>query len=443
MAKGVITKVKAREILDSRGNPTVEVDMWTRDCFARAAVPSGASTGSHEALELRDGDGRYLGKGVRKAVGNINDVLAKKVAGMDVSDQEGLDKTMIELDGTPNKGKLGANAILGVSLAALRLSAVCQGTSLYQRVADVAASKKIALPVPQLNVMNGGKHAGLDHDIQEFMVMPVKFGSFSEALRAGAEVYHTLKDLLKKKFGASGIHLGDEGGFVPPIKKPAERLELMEMAIEEVGYKGKVLLALDCAASEFCEEGVYKVGEENYNAEHMVLFYDDLLKLFPIASIEDGMAEDDWMGWSHMTKTLGKQIQIVGDDLLVTNPARLGRGIKEKACNALLLKINQIGSITEAVSACRMAGKAGWNTVVSHRSGETEDSSIADIVVGLAGLGANQIKTGAPARSERLAKYNQLLRIEEELGSKAVFAGKNVRWGKRPSHQKAFGGWGK
>jgi enolase len=430
MAKCTITGVKAREILDSRGNPTVEVDMRCGDCFARASVPSGASTGSHEALELRDGGDRFGGQGVRKAVKNVNSIIAKKITGMDVCNQENIDKLMMEMDGTPTKGKLGANAILGVSLAALRLSSSCEGTPLYKRVADIAGSKNVALPVPQLNVMNGGKHAGLEHDIQEFMLLPAKFGSFSEALRAGTEVYHALKGLLKKRCGAFGTHLGDEGGFVPPLKRPAERLELMELAINEAGYRGKVFLGLDCAASEFCENGMYKVGAETYKAEHLAIFYDDLLRLFPIVSVEDGMAEDDWMGWANMTNLLGRKVQIVGDDLLATNTERIRRAVKEGSCNALLLKINQIGTITESVEACRTAGKAGWNVVVSHRSGETEDPSIADIAVGLAGLGVNQIKTGAPARSERVAKYNQLLRIEEELGPKAEFAGKGIKWGR-------------
>jgi len=425
-----ITKVKAREILDSRGNPTVEVDIWAGSCFARASVPSGASTGSHEALELRDGGQRYAGKGVLKAVANVNCILSKKVAGMDVCDQTGLDKAMLELDGTPTKSKLGANAILGVSLAALRLSALCEGVPLYQRVAGIAGSKRIALPVPQLNVMNGGKHAGLENDIQEFMLFPVGFASFAESLRAGAEVYHTLKGLLKKRFGASGTHLGDEGGFVPPIPNATERLETMVQAIEETGYGGKVFIGLDCAASEFYSDGAYRVDKDAYDSGKMSQFYGSLLERFPIVSIEDGMAEDDWTGWASMTAALGNRIQIVGDDLLVTNPERIGRAVRERACNALLLKINQIGSISEAIEACRTAGKAGWNTVVSHRSGETEDASIADIVVGLAGLGASQIKTGAPARSERLAKYNQLLRIEEELGKQAEFSGKNIKFGR-------------
>lgn len=418
-----ITKIKAREILDSRGNPTVEVDMWAGDFFERAMIPSGASTGSHEAVELRDGDSRFAGKGVQKAVSNANSIIYKAVLGMDVHDQKGIDKAMLEIDGTANKGNLGANAILGVSLAALRLSARCRNMPLYARVQELGGGKT-ALPVPQLNVLNGGKHAGLENDIQEFMLLPVGFSRFSDSIRAGTEVYHALKGLLKKKFGASGTHLGDEGGFVPAIKTPEERLEFMVKAIDEAGYTGKVKLGLDCAASEFHSDGTYCVGQRKMKAEGIVDFYGQLVKSYPIISIEDGMSEDDWEGWKALTSKLGKSIQIVGDDLLVTNPERIAKAVQNKACNALLLKINQIGSITEAVEACRVAGKAGWKTIVSHRSGETEDSSIADIVVGLSGLGANQIKTGAPARSERLAKYNQLLRIEEELGSKAVFSGK-------------------
>jgi enolase len=417
--------VKAREVLDSRGNPTVEVDVITDAGLSRAAVPSGASTGSFEALELRDGDSRYSGKGVLKAVENVK-IISKKIIGMDVTKQEEIDSLLLELDGTENKSKLGANAILGISLAVARASAQCLGIPFYKRIADMAGSNTCHLPVPQMNVINSGRHAGIENDIQEHMIMPVKFSSFSDALRAGAEIYHTLKGILKKKFGASAAHLGDEGGFAPPIKSVEARLEILLKSIEESGYKGKVALALDCAASEFYRKGFYTISGRNYSSAELIDFYKGLAETFRIVSIEDGMAEDDWSGWSSLTKEL-KNIQIVGDDLLVTSTKRIKRAVDEKACNALLLKINQIGTITESINAAKLAFKSQWNIVVSHRSGETSDSSIADIAVGLSGLNANQSKFGAPARGERTEKYNQLLRIEEELGEKAEFSGKGFK----------------
>ena len=419
-----IKKVVAREVLDSRGNPTIEVDVFTEKCFASAIVPSGASTGSHEALELRDGDkSRYNGKGVLKAVNNANKAISKKVAGLNCENQKKIDELMINLDGTENKSKLGANAILGVSMAVCKAAAIEKNIDLFQYINNISnnknKSKKFTLPIPQLNIINGGKHAGIENDIQEHMVMPVKFKTFSEALRAGVEVYHELGRLLKSKFGSHGILLGDEGGYVPKIDNVNERLELISKAIENAGYKNKIFLALDCAASEFFYSDYYKIGSKNYSPGELIDFYKNLIKKYGIISIEDGMAEDHWNGWKQLNRELGSKIQIVGDDLLVTNAKRIGQAINEKVCNALLLKVNQIGTVTEAIEAAQLAFKNKWNVVVSHRSGETEDSFIADLVVG---LNAGQSKFGAPARSERTTKYNRLLRIEEELGNKAVFA---------------------
>ncbi|MBU0762223.1 MAG: phosphopyruvate hydratase [Candidatus Altiarchaeota archaeon] len=423
-----IKSVKARQVLDSRGNPTVEVDLETAEGFFRSMVPSGASTGTHEAVELRDGNKRvYNGKGVLKAVGNVNNKIAKKVKGFDVTDQSGLDKLMCKLDGTANKGNFGANAILGVSMAACKAASASKGIPLYSYIAKLSGHKGVKLPVPQLNVINGGKHAGKENDIQENMYMPTGAKSFSEAIRMGAETYHVLRKMLKNKYGVHAIHLGDEGGFVPPIDTPQERLELMIKAVGEAGYSGKMSIALDPASSEFYYKdkgGYYMIGEKKYSSADMVDFYADLVKTFPIVSIEDGMAEDDWEGWTLMTKKLGGKIQITGDDLLVTNVERIKTAAQKKACNALLLKVNQIGSVTESIDAANMSYKNGWGVTVSHRSGETEDSFIADIAVG---LDTGQIKTGAPARSERLAKYNQLLRIEEQLGKKAIYPGKKFR----------------
>ena len=427
MADCRIKGVKAREVLDSRGNPTVEVDLAVSGGLYRAMVPSGASTGEHEALELRDGDkGRYNGKGVLKAVENVNRLIAPKVVGLDCTKQYELDDLMIKLDGTDTKSKLGANAILGVSMAACKAAAACKGKPLYAYIAEISGSKGVVLPVPQLNVINGGKHAGKENDIQENMYMPVGAKSFTEAIRMGAETYHILKKMLKEKYGVHAIHLGDEGGFVPPINTPQERLELMVAAAEKAGYKSEMGIALDPASSEFYykDGGYYMIGEKRYSPGEMVDFYADLCKTFNIVSIEDGMAEDDWDGWSMMNQKLGGRIQITGDDLLVTNVKRIKTAIERKACNALLLKVNQIGSIKESIDAAKMSFAAGWGVTVSHRSGETEDSFIADLVVG---LDTGQIKTGAPARSERLAKYNQLIRIEEELGGRGRYAGRDFR----------------
>ena len=422
-----IKSVKAREVLDSRGNPTVEVDLTTNDGLFRAMVPSGASTGTHEAVELRDGDkARYGGKGVLKAVENVNKIIAGKVKGFDVCDQVGLDDLMCDLDGTDNKAKLGANAILAVSMAACKAAAKNKGKPLYAYIASISGHKGVTLPVPQMNVRNGGKHAGKENDLQENMYMPTGAKTFTEGLRMVAETYHILKKMLKEKYGVNAVQLGDEGGFVPPINTPQERLEYMVKAAEKAGYANKISIALDPASSEFyyADGGYYMVGAKKYSSSEMVDFYADLCNTFPIVSIEDGMAEDDWEGWTLMTKKLGGKIQITGDDLLVTNVERIKKATELSAANALLLKVNQIGSISESIDAANMAFKNGWGVTVSHRSGETEDAFIADICVG---LDTGQIKTGAPARSERLAKYNQLLRIEEELGSKAVYPGKNFR----------------
>ena len=417
-----IKKIKAREVLDSRGNPTIEVDLKTESCCAKAIVPSGASTGVHEALELRDNDkNRYYGKGVLKAVNNVNKVISKKIIGLDCRKQRQIDNILIELDGTENKSKLGANAILAVSMAVCVAGSMSRSKTLYRHIQELSNSKKIILPVPQMNVINSGKHAGVENDIQEHMVMPVGFKSFHEALRAGVETYHTLKNILKQKYGAKAVLLGDESGFAPPIENVEERLELLLKAIGEAGYGGRIKLALDCAASEFYDDknGKYVILDKKFNQGQLIDFYRDLAGKYPIASIEDGFAQDDWQGWKLFNKELGQKIQIVGDDLLVTNIMRIKKALNENACNALLLKVNQIGTVTEAIDAANIAFKNKWNVVVSHRSGETEDSFIADLVVG---LGANQSKFGAPARSERTAKYNSLLRIEEELGNKARFA---------------------
>lgn len=422
-----IKSIKARQVLDSRGNPTVEVDLKTGNGLFRAMVPSGASTGIHEALELRDGNkSRYMGKGVLKAVSNVNEVIAPKVVGLDCTAQRGLDDAMIELDGTEKKEKLGANAILSVSMAACKAGARAKNLPLYRYVAELSGHKGVVLPTPQLNVINGGKHAGNENDVQENMFMPVGADSFSEGLRMGAECYHTLKKMLKERYGISAIHLGDEGGFVPPIAQPRQRLEVMMEAVEKAGYEGDIALALDPASSEFYYEDkeCYMIGDKEYSSAEMVDFYADLVETYPIVSIEDGMAQDDWEGWSLMVSKLGKKIQITGDDLLVTNVKRIEQAIETNAVNALLLKVNQIGSITESIDAANMSFKQGWGVTVSHRSGETEDSFIADLVVG---LDCGQIKTGAPARSERCAKYNQLLRIEEELGGEGKYAGRNFR----------------
>ncbi len=416
-----IEDIFGREILDSRGNPTVEVEVQL-ECGAigRAAVPSGASTGVHEAVELRDGDdARYGGKGVLKAVDNVNSLIADELWGFDALDQVGLDEYLIELDGTANKGKLGANAILGVSLAAAKAAAAATGLPLYRYVGGVSAQ---TLPVPMMNILNGGKHATDGPDLQEFMAMPVGASSFAEALRWGAETYHALKKVLKAKGYNTGV--GDEGGFAPALKSNEEAVELIVEAIQRAGYEpGKdIFVALDPAASEVFQDGKYMLKKEGrtLTGEQMVDFYEAWVDKYPIISIEDGLAEDDWDTWVLMQKRLGGRLQIVGDDLLVTNVERLQEGIERRAANSILIKLNQIGTLTETLAAIEMAKRAGWTAVVSHRSGETEDTTISDLVVA---TNAGQIKTGAPCRSDRVAKFNQLLRIEEELGVMAVYAG--------------------
>ena len=416
-----IEEIAAREILDSRGNPTVEVEVLLADgAVGRAAVPSGASTGVHEAVELRDGDdARYGGKGVLQAVDNVNDLIADELWGFDALDQVGLDEYLIELDGTPNKGKLGANAILGVSLATAKAAAVSSDLPLYRYIGGVSAQ---TLPVPMMNILNGGKHATDGPDLQEFMAMPVGAPSFAEALRWGAETYHALKKVLKAKGYNTGV--GDEGGFAPALKSNEEAVELIVEAVQRAGYEpGKdIFVALDPAASEVYEDGKYVLKKEGrtLTGEQMVDFYEDWVEKYPIISIEDGLHEDDWDTWVLMQERLGHRLQIVGDDLLVTNVERLERGIELGAANSILIKLNQIGTLTETLAAIEMAKRAGWTAVVSHRSGETEDTTIADLVVA---TNAGQIKTGAPCRSDRVAKFNQLLRIEEALGSMAVYAG--------------------
>lgn len=429
-----ITKVWAREILDSRGNPTVEVEVTLSDgSFGRASVPSGASTGSHEAVELRDeesslknkaGKKRYGGKGVTKAVNNVNEIIVKKVRGK-VWNQKTLDEAMIKLDGTENKGKLGANAILGVSIAFAKAKALSEKKPLWKYFKDISKNKDICIPVPMMNILNGGSHADNSTDIQEFMIMPIGARTFKEALQWGAEVFHELKKILKKR-GLSTL-VGDEGGYAPSLPSNESAIEVILEAIANAGYTaGKdISIAIDSAASEFYKDGKYYLKKEDkvLTSEEMIAFYENWVSKYPIVSIEDGLAEDDWSAWALMTKKLGKKIQIVGDDLFVTNIKRLKQGIKEKAGNSILIKLNQIGTISETIDAINMAKKAGYTSVVSHRSGETEDTTIADLVVG---LGTGQIKTGSLCRSERVAKYNQLLRIEESLGTKAVFLGKKA-----------------
>jgi enolase len=417
----LIEDIAAREILDSRGNPTVEVEVLL-ECAAlgRAAVPSGASTGVHEAVELRDDDAdRYGGKGVLTAVANVNELIADELWGFDALDQVGLDEYLIELDGMPNKGRLGANAILGVSLAAAKAAAEAVGLPLYRYIGGAAAR---TLPVPMMNILNGGKHAVDGPDLQEFMAMPVGAPSFAEALRWGAETYHALKKVLKGKGYSTGV--GDEGGFAPALKSNEEAVELIIEAIQQAGYEpGKdIFVALDPAASEVFLDGKYVLKKEGrtLDGEEMVDFYEDWVDKYPIISIEDGLAEDDWDTWVQMQKRLGGRIQIVGDDLLVTNVERLKLGIERRAANSILIKLNQIGTLTETLAAIEMAKRAGWTAVVSHRSGETEDTTIADLVVA---TNAGQIKSGAPCRSDRVAKFNQLLRIEEELEDTAIYAG--------------------
>lgn len=421
-----IDDVVGREVLDSRGNPTVEVEVYLSDgSMGRAIVPSGASTGVHEAVELRDGDKeRYLGKGTLTAVENVNEVIAEEVVGMDPFDQPGLDKALIELDGTPNKGKLGANAILGVSMATAAAAADSLGLPLFQYLGGV--NGKI-LPTPMMNILNGGSHADNTVDIQEFMIMPVGAPSFREALRMGAETFHNLKAVLKAK--GMNTAVGDEGGFAPDLGSNEEALQVIVEAIEKAGYEpGKdICIAMDAAASEFynAEENLYDLASEGVKktAEEMVDYWEMLVGKYPIISIEDGVAEDDWEGWKILTDRLGKKIQLVGDDFFVTNTVRLKEGIEKGLANSILIKVNQIGTLTETFDAIEMAKKAGYTAVVSHRSGETEDTTIADIVVG---MNAGQIKTGSLSRTDRIAKYNQLLRIEEMLGDVAVYAGRDA-----------------
>ena len=426
-----IESIYARQILDSRGNPTVEVEVQVEGGYVgRASVPSGASTGAFEAVELRDGDKKvYMGKGVTKAVDNVNNIIAPEIEGMNVLDQTAIDKAMIKLDGTENKGKLGANAILGVSLAVARAAAEALGLSLYQYIGGVNAKK---LPVPMMNVLNGGKHADSSLNIQEFLIMPVGAKSFAEALRWCSEVFHNLKAILKAQGLSTAV--GDEGGFAPDLASDEDALKILVEAIEKAGYTpGKDFkLALDCAATEMYDEAK-KIGKDGlyyfwktdklFTTDELVDYYAELVEKYPVVSIEDGLAEEDWDGWKKLTDKLGKKIQLIGDDLFVTNTKRIAKGIKLGVTNSVLIKLNQIGTLTETLDAIRMANKAGYTAVVSHRSGETEDTTIADLVVA---VNAGQIKTGAPSRTERVAKYNQLLRIEEELGDVAQYNGEEV-----------------
>jgi len=419
-----IIDIIGREILDSRGNPTVEVDVVLEDgALGRAAVPSGASTGAHEAVELRDGDkDRYLGKGVEKAVAAVNSEIYDALAGMDAEDQRGIDAALIQLDGTPNKSRLGANAILGVSLAAAKAAAVTSGLPLYRYLGGAGAH---ILPVPMMNIVNGGAHADNPIDIQEFMIMPVSAGSIADAVRVGAEVFHTLKKALKD--AGHGTSVGDEGGFAPNLKSTDDALGFIMKAIEAAGYKpgDDVMLALDCASTEYFKDGKYTLAGEGktLDAGGMVQYLEALVNRYPIISIEDGMAEDDWEGWKALTDAIGSRCQLVGDDLFVTNTERLEQGIKRGIANSILVKVNQIGSLSETLDAVSMAQRAAYTAVISHRSGETEDATIADLAVA---TNAGQIKTGSLCRSDRLAKYNQLIRIENELGDTARYAGKSV-----------------
>lgn len=422
--------VKARQIIDSRGNPTVEVDVVTSDLY-RSAVPSGASTGIYEALELRDGDKSvYGGKGVLNAVKNVNEFLGPKLIGVDVRDQAEVDRIMLELDGTPNKSKLGANAILGVSLSICRAGAGAKGVPLYRHIQEISGTKCLLMPVPAFNVINGGSHAGNNLAMQEFMILPVGASSFAEAFRMGSEVYHILKGIIKAKYGQDACNVGDEGGFAPNVQNNREGLVLLMDAIEKAGYTGKIKIGMDVAASEFFrKDGCYDLnfkkqpndGAHVLSAQSLYELYKEFVRDFPIVSIEDPFDQDDWSSWTSLQSSV--DIQLVGDDLLVTNPKRIAEAIQKKACNGLLLKVNQIGTVTESIKAALDSKAAGWGVMVSHRSGETEDNFIADLSVGLA---SGQIKTGAPCRSERLAKYNQLLRIEEELGD-VQYAGKAFR----------------
>jgi enolase len=424
MSATAISEIRAREIIDSRGNPTVEVDVHlSGGAIGRAAVPSGASTGMHEALELRDGDkARYGGKGVRKAVANVHDRIAPKLRGSDAANQATLDKTLITLDGTPNKASLGANAMLGVSLAAAHAVAAAKGIALYRQLNPNAH----LMPVPMMNVINGGKHADSSVDMQEFMIVPLGAASFAEAIRMGAEVFHSLAAVLKQRGHSTNV--GDEGGFAPNLRNNEEPIEAIMEAVVRAGYApgAQVAIALDPASSEFYEDGKYvfaRSDKQARSADQMVRLYADLLDRYPIVSIEDGLAEDDWDGWKLLTNAIGSRVQLVGDDLFVTNPVRLRRGIAEQVGNSILIKVNQIGTLSETLEAIAIARVAGYTSVISHRSGETEDTTIADLAVA---TGAGQIKTGSMSRGERTAKYNRLLRIEEELGARAVYPGSSV-----------------
>lgn len=420
-----ITGIVAREILDSRGNPTVEVEVYTPFAMGRAAVPSGASTGTHEALELRDGGKRFHGKGVRRAVENVNKIIAPELVGMDVTLQRDIDMLMLELDGTENKSNLGANAILGVSLAVAKAAANTLGLPLYRYIGGTNA---YVMPVPMSNVINGGVHAGNELDFQEFMIMPVGADSFREGIMWVSETYHVLKSVIAKKYGKDAVNVGDEGGFAPPLKEPHEPLDLLITAIEEAGYKpgDEIAFAMDPASSEFYHPdiGKYVVNGKEYTSEELLEVYRELVSSYPVVSIEDPFHEEDWDGFVLITRELGSKIQIVGDDIFVTNPKRIRKAIELGAANALLLKVNQIGTLSEAIDAAYTSFRAGYGVVVSHRSGETEDATIADLAVA---LNAGQIKTGAPARSDRNAKYNQLIRIEEELEGVALYPGRKFR----------------
>ena len=420
-----IAYVIAREIIDSRGNPTIEVDaVCESGAMGRASVPSGASTGSREAIELRDGDKkRFLGKGVKKAVENVNNIIAEEVIGLEVSDQVYIDNLLIQLDGTENKSKLGANAMLGVSLAIAKAAADEACLSLYQYIGGVNAKE---LPVPMMNILNGGSHADNNVDFQEFMIMPVGANSLSDAVRMGAEVFHNLKNVLKDK--GYNTSVGDEGGFAPNLKSNEEAVQMVMKGIEKAGYKpgDDVLIAMDCAASEFYENGKYTLDAESKpekSTEEMIKLYEELVDKYPIISIEDGLSEGDWDGWKELTKRLGKRVQLVGDDIFVTNTSILRKGISQGIANSILIKLNQIGTLTETLDAVEMAKRAGYTTIISHRSGETEDTTIADVSVA---CNTGQIKTGSMSRTDRVAKYNQLIRIEEELGKSAVFKGKGI-----------------
>ena len=411
-----ITTIRAREVLDSRGNPTLEVEVTTRGgSSGRAIVPSGASTGIHEAIELRDGGPRYHGKGVLKAMSSVESI-EKKLIGMDVRDQESIDRLMIELDGTKNKERLGGNALLGVSLASAKAAAAAEGVRLYEHVGGSEAG---LLPVPFFNVINGGRHAGNDLDFQEFMIAPLGVGSFSEALRIGSEIYHCLRGQLKDRFGKTAVNVGDEGGFTPPLNRPEEALDAMGSAIEEMGYDGTVSLAMDVAASYFYREGYYTVAGESLDMGEMIDLYKGLVDTYPLVSIEAPLQEEDFEGFAEVTRRV--PVQIVGDDLFVTTASRLRRGIELGACNALLWKVNQVGTLTESLETAHIASENGYNVMASHRSGDTEDTFVADLAVA---IGCGQIKTGAPARGERTAKYNQLLRIEDWLGERARYPSK-------------------